>query len=256
MITSSTNSKIKYVRRLQAEKRFRYRENAFVVEGTRWISDLVQLGLPPQMLFTTADWAANGDNTALLEQLPVAAAAVSDPLMAMMSATKTAPGVLAVMPIPQLAIPPRPSLLLVLDEVTNPGNLGTMLRSAGAAGADGILLGPGCVDAYNPKVVRGGMGAQLRLPVQQADWEEIEKELVGMQVWLAAADGDHSYTEVDWHLPSAVIIGNEAQGAAAAADRLATGRLSIPMHAATESLNAAVAASIILFEAARQRHHK
>lgn len=252
MITSATNAKIKHVRRLQAERRFRYRENAFVAEGSRWISDLVQLDLAPQMVFYTANWAASPENLALLGQLP-GAAAVSDPLMALMSDTKTAPGVLAVVPMPALAIAPQPSLLLVLDAVTNPGNLGTMLRSAGAAGADGVILGPGCVDAYNPKVVRGGMGAQLRLPVQQADWGEIEQMLGGMEVWLAAADGDHSYTEVDWQRPAAVIIGNEAQGAAAAANRLATGRLSIPMHAATESLNAAVAASIILFEAARQR---
>jgi RNA methyltransferase, TrmH family len=144
-------------------------------------------------------------------------------------------------------------LLLVLDEISTPGNLGTMLRTAAAAGADGVLLGPGCVDLYNPKVVRGSMGAHLRLPAHSQSWDEIAQTVQRMQVWLATVQAERAYTAVNWQPPSALIIGSEATGASEAARQLATGSITIPMHAATESLNAAMAAGIILFEAVRQR---
>lgn len=163
------------------------------------------------------------------------------------------PGGRAVIPMPQRPLPDKPTLLLVLDEVSTPGNLGTMLRTAGAAGADGVLLGPGCVDLYNPKVVRGSMGAHLRLPVHSQSWAEIAKTVRGMQVWVATVQAERPYT--------AARFGSSPPRSSLAARRpararrpaLATGHITIPMHAATESLNAAMAAGIILFEAARQR---
>jgi TrmH family RNA methyltransferase len=176
--------------------------------------------------------------------------------MAAMSDTETAPGVLAVLPIAPRPLPAAPSLLVILDSVANPGNLGSILRTAAAAGVDGVLLGPGCVDAYNPKVVRGSMGAVLRLPVWAENWEVIGRLAAGLDVWLAAARDGTTYTAVDWHRPSALLIGSEAQGAGAQAERLATGRVTIPMRDETESLNAAMAAGILLFEAARQRGEK
>jgi TrmH family RNA methyltransferase len=97
------------------------------------------------------------------------------------------------------------------------------------------------------------MGAQLRLPIQSANWSVISERTGGLAVWLAAADGETEYTAVNWREPSAIIIGNEAKGAGDAAQELACGRISIPMNDATESLNAAVAAGVMLFEAARQR---
>ncbi len=129
--------------------------------------------------------------------------------MAAMSDTDTAPGVLAVLPIAPRPWPHAPTLLVILDAVGNPGNLGTILRAASAAGADGVLLGPGCVDPWNPKVARGSMGALLRLPVRSASWEEIGEEIGGLDVWLAATGGE-AYATVDWRRPSAILIGGEA----------------------------------------------
>jgi TrmH family RNA methyltransferase len=251
MITSLANTKVKYVQRLQKEKRFRLREQAYVVEGTRWLTEFMRVTYMPSLVLYTAVW--QDQYGSILQQLDTPSQIVSDAVMGAMSDTETPPGVLAIVPMKPLPLPPQPSLLLILDAVTNPGNLGTMLRSAAAAGADGVLLGPDCVDAYNPKVVRGGMGAQVRLPIQSADWAELANLVTGMQVWVAVADGNVAYTAVSWQPPSAIIIGGEANGPGAEALRLATGRVSIPMHADTESLNAAMAASIILFEAARQR---
>src|SRR5690606_1435329 len=107
--------------------------------------------------------------------------------------TETAPGVLAVLPMEPRPWPEAPSLVVILDAVSNPGNLGTVLRAASAAGANGVLLGPGCVDPYNPKVVRGSMGAILRLPVQAASWDEIDRLAAGLVVWLAAARDGVAY---------------------------------------------------------------
>lgn len=253
MITSRTNPQVKYVRRLQADRRFRHDEGVFVVEGTRWMRELAAAGVAPRALYATAAWSGGDEGKALLAALAAETMLVSDKVMAAMSDTETAPGVLAVLPIEPRPWPAAPTLVVILDAVSNPGNLGTILRSAAAAGADGMLLGPGCVDPYNPKVARGSMGALLRLPLRAAGWEAITRLAAGLDVWLAAARDGVAYTAVDWRRPSAILIGGEAHGAGTAAERLATGRVTIPMRDATESLNAALAAGILLFEAARQR---
>ena len=253
MITSRTNAQVKYIRRLVAERRFRAEEGAFVVEGTRWMRELVAAGLSPRALYVTPEWEAGAEGEALSAALGVETTPVEAPVMAAMSDTDTAPGVLAVLPISPRPLPAAPTLLLILDAIGNPGNLGSILRTAAAAGADGVLLGPGSVDAYNPKVVRGSMGALLRLPIWQENWEVIARLTNGLDVWLATARDGVAYTAVDWKRPVALLIGSEAQGAGAQAERLATGRVTIPMRDKTESLNAAMAAGILLFEAARQR---
>lgn len=255
MITSVTNPKIKYVKRLQNDRGFREAERAFVIEGTRLLAELVHFQVEPRLLLATENWLASAEGQALLADPAVnrVLELVKDNVMSAASQTQTPPGVLAVAPIISRPLPDHPTFLLILDQLSNPGNMGTMLRTAAAAGVDGVLLGPGNVDAYNPKVVRGGMGAHLRLPIITADWPSITEQTRGLAIWLAAVDQATSYTDVDWRQPSALIIGSEAAGAGQQAQQLATGRVTIPMHYATESLNAAVAAGIILFEAVRQR---
>ncbi len=251
MITSLANPKVKYIRRLQNERRFRQKEQLFIFEGTRWLKEFLSTPLRPTLIFYTAVWQERHDP--ILQQLDVPIQIVTPEVMSAISDTETPQGVLGVVPIQPISISDQPSLLLLLDAVTNPGNLGTMLRSAAAAGVDGVLLSPGCVDPYNPKVIRGGMGAHLRLPIHQANWDTIGQQIAHTNVWVASAEGEQTYTAVSWQTPSTLIIGGEANGATEQSLNLATGKIAIPMHAATESLNAAVAASVILFEAARQR---
>jgi TrmH family RNA methyltransferase len=242
------------------DKRLRLQESLFVAEGTRWLKEVVRLSVTPTLLFYTEQWAQTAVHADLLQQVPLSPQIVSEPVMAAMSDTQTPPGILLALPMQPSPIPPRPDLLLILDGVTNPGNLGTILRTAGAAGVDAVLLGPDCVDAYNPKVVRGGMGAHLRLPLWHLSWPEIAAQVGGLQVWLADVAQGVAYTAVDWRQPSALIIGSEATGVGAEAvalvkgNPLANGRLTIPMQSDTESLNAAMATGVILFEAMRQRH--
>ena len=256
MISSESNSKVKQVRRLQSDRRFRARERLFVVEGTRWLAELTAPTAPPlEMLFATAEWLADPAHKALVAQLPLSPLLVTPEVMAVISDTDTPAGGLAVLAWPTRPWPTDPSFLLILDALRDPGNLGTIIRTAAAAGVDGLLLGPGCVDPFNPKVVRSSMGAILRLPLQRASsWEDIAAHTAELQLFLAAGEGQTSYTAVDWRQPSALIIGGEADGAGRSARKLAHTAVSIPMAQAVESLNAAVAASIILFEAVRQRN--
>jgi TrmH family RNA methyltransferase len=157
------------------------------------------------------------------------------------------------LPFPQLEVPAHPSLLLIVDALRDPGNLGTLLRSAAGANADAAILAPGTVDAYNPKVVRGAMGAHFRVPVLTEDWNAIATRVHGLDVWLAAANAETLYTQVDWGRPCALIVGGEAEGISERASKLAMGRAGIPLARGVESLNAGVAGSIFLFEIARQR---
>lgn len=253
MITSTANSKIKRVRRLQQERRFRERQQAYVVEGTRWLQEAAPELATQATVFYTANWAGAPQNEELLACFEQRPQEVSEEVMAAMSDVATPQGVLAVLPIRPRPLLPTPPLLIVLDGLQTPGNLGTLLRTAAAAGADGMLLAPGSVDAYNPKVVRGAMGAHLRLPIHSVDWDEIRRLTAHTAIWLATASGAVSYTDANWRRPSTLIIGSEAHGGGEQARRLAQNTVYIPMHADTESLNAAMAAGIILFEAARQR---
>jgi TrmH family RNA methyltransferase len=166
----------------------------------------------------------------------------------------TPQGIAVVTPLPRLPLPAAPTLTLVLDQVRDPGNAGTLLRSAEAAGASLVLFTPNTVDPYNDKVVRAGMGAHFRLPLQAySSWAEIDALLAPTpQRYLADAHAGLAYDQVDWRKPAALIISGETAGASPEARRTAQ-PIAIPMHSRVESLNAAVAGAVILFEAARQR---
>jgi RNA methyltransferase, TrmH family len=253
VITSPHNERVKQVRAL-VRRRVREREARFVVEGTRLVEEMVRAGLRPALVFYTPDWLASPPAQPLraaLEQAEAGAWLVSDAVLEACAETESPQGVLAV--VPYYPLPPRPGLILILDRLRDPGNLGTILRSAQAAGVGQVILTPETVDLHNPKVVRGAMGAHFRLPIARLDWEAVHDRVAGRTVWLADALGPVAYDAVDWSAPSALIIGGEAEGAGRAARSLAAGGVSIPMTAETESLNAAMAATVILFEAARQR---
>ena len=256
MITSSQNEKARYLRALQDRRRFRQQEQRLVFEGVRLVEEAVLVGFAPVFAFYTEPLAADERGRSLLAALGalgVPSYAVSEAVLAACSDTETPQGVLAVLPIPTPASPPRPTLTLVVDGVRDPGNLGTMLRTALAAGVEQVVLAPGTVDVTSPKVVRAAMGAHLRLPTATLGWEAIAAAVRDCDVWLAAASGAQFYTAVDWTRPAALVVGSEAEGASAQGHCIANGLVSIPMAAGVESLNAAVAAAVIIFEAARQR---
>ncbi len=169
--------------------------------------------------------------------------------------TESPQGILAISDFPDLdvSVGDTSPLLLIADQIRDPGNLGTLIRSAHGAGAHAMLVTPGTVDPYSPKVVRAGMGSHFQLPIQVLDWSHPPTVLTSCTTYAAVANGNLRYDDVDWSSPTALIVGNETNGPSDAALGYAFDTVGIPLAVTLESLNAGVAGSVILFEAARQR---
>lgn len=253
MITSLHNDRVKLAHALQTAAKARRKERKIALEGVRLLRDALAQGYTPDFILydpTLIDEKeiVGAQPAALLraQYLPV-----SSEVMRHISATEQPPGVVGVFPMPDATLPDAPQRVLILDDLRDPGNLGTILRTAAAAGVEAVLLSPKTVDPYNPKALRGGMGAHFRIPLAEGSWGEIGAYCAGLHIYLADMTGDVAYDAADWSRPWALIIGSEAHGDSAEASQLAHQRVYIPMAGDTESLNAAVAAGVILFAAKR-----
>jgi TrmH family RNA methyltransferase len=256
MITSALNSRIKWARSLQNDVKARREAKAFVVEGVRLVEEAMASGWDIQWMIYTEDLSARG--RALVENYIHSGGEpdiVTIQVMKTVSDTQAPQGILAVVGIKPPNMPERPDFIFVADSMRDPGNLGTMIRTAAAAGVQVVLTSVGTVDPYAPKVVRSAMGAHFHLPVISQGWDEIEVMIRrhGLAVYLADAASDLPYTQANFRDPLVLVIGGEAGGASPAAFRLAMARVAIHMPGRSESLNAAVAAGILLFEVVRQR---
>lgn len=255
MIRSVQNPKVQRIKALQGRAKERRQLGAFVVEGVRLAEEAVASDWAINQAFYTSQLDERG--RALLTQLEarqVPIDEVSPEVMQACSDTRTPQGLLLELAAGQPQLPAALSLVLILDQVGDPGNVGTLLRSAAAAGADAALLAPGSADAFAPKVLRSGMGAQFRLPVLSMDWEQIRTFLSehGLHPYLAEANLGRPFDEIDFTGKLAFIIGGEAEGPSPQARALGE-TIHIPMPGQIESLNAATAGSLLLFEAVRQR---
>lgn len=245
MLTSANNPRVRLVQTLLARARSRRKQGLVVLEGQRLVHDALGQGQRPAFIL----------HTPAVEPPPHTQAIAIDPaLMRRISDTRQPQGLLAVFPMPQGALPAEAHLLLILDGIRDPGNLGTILRAAAAAGADAVLLAPGCVDLWSPKTLRAGMGAHFRVPVAECAMAEIVQRTQRMSVVLADSRGERRHDELDWTRPCALVIGGEARGADEPLRQLARERVRIPMAAEDYSLNAAMAAAVLLFEARRRRN--
>jgi len=257
MITSTSNPRIREARKLQRARQ-RRRQGRMLIEGVRLVDDAWRAGVQPEILFYAPDVIdANPRAQTLLagmQEAGVDCVPCVEGVLAALTETVTPQGIVTVVPLPTLPLPDQPSLIMVLDQVREPGNAGALLRTAEAAGAGLVIFAPNTVDPFNAKAVRAGMGAHFRLPLRVCTtWADV-RDLLGPErpLYLAEAGGALFYDEVDWRQSAALVIGGEADGASAEARRVAT-PITIPMLGGVESLNAAVAGSVILFEAARQR---
>lgn len=256
MITSNANPKIKWVRSLLTQPKARRVEGVFVIEGVRLIEEALHANYPLRLLLHTPNL---NERAAAIRQICEARAisieTVAPQVLDSLSDTQTPQGVLAIAEQRPLDLPSSINFLLIADEVRDPGNLGTMLRSAAAFGCDAVALAPGCADVFSPKVLRAAMGAHFHLSIVQAVWDEIAAlvALHGLHPFVAAARQGVSCDAADLRQPLALMIGGEAQGAGEQAFALAAETLQIPMPGAAESLNAAMAAAILLYEVTRQR---
>jgi RNA methyltransferase, TrmH family len=260
MLTSAHNPRLVRIRSLLEKKKAREEERAFVVEGVRLAEEALAAGWTPTEVLFTAQLAERGQ--AVVNGFRQAGAEVTEiapRLMDALTGTETPQGLLAVLPMRSLPLPSNRDFLLIADALRDPGNLGTLLRTAAAAGVQGVLLAPGTTDAFAPKVLRAGMGAHFRLPVYILSWGEIRalcKPLEtgpALRIFLAEVAEGAACWDLDLRQPLALMVGSEAEGASREAVDLADQAVTIPMPGKSESLNAAIAASILLFEIVRQR---
>lgn len=257
MITSSQNPKIKLIRALAGRPRERRENGAFLAEGVRLVEEAFSAGWDFRFVLYTDGLSPRGVD--LLQSLTakgVDVEHVGEDLFQSMTETETPQGILAALalnPPGTLQPPAKPDFVLIPDQIRDPGNLGTLLRTAAAAGVQAVFIPPETTDPFAPKVVRAGMGAHFRLPILSLSWDQLQVQVEGMSVYLSDAEGEKSCWEVDFTHPTALVIGGEADGASVEVRQLAAEMIRIPMPGHMESLNAGVAGAVLMYEAVRQR---
>ena len=255
MITSASNPRVKNLKQLLRKARARDEQGVFVAEGVKMFREaprerIEEVYVSQSLYERQGRELLDGWEPEVLGDLVFAA--VSD--------TQTPQGILCVVRQSRYQaeeiINRKNAHLLILENLQDPGNLGTIIRSAEGAGVDGVILSKDCVDMYNPKTIRSTMGSIYRMPFVYADCLDDILVLLkenGIRTYAAHLEGQSSYDREDYRAGCAFLIGNEGSGLSEALSRKADVRIRIPMHGKLESLNAAVAASILMYEASRQR---
>jgi TrmH family RNA methyltransferase len=257
MITSSANAKVKNVMNLVKKAKARKLSGLFVAEGLRIFREI-----PRDMidsLFVSESFLMDESHRKLIEGL--SCEVVSDEVFNAMSDTQTPQGILALVrqfsyKMEDLQTKGSPAFLMILESIQDPGNLGTIIRAGEGAGVTGVIMDDATADIYNPKVIRSTMGSVFRVPfVYTNDLSGTLKNLKvqGVRLYAAHLEGRNNYEKEDYTVDTGFLIGNEGNGLTEETSALADALVKIPMMGKVESLNAAVAASILMFEAARQR---
>lgn len=263
-ITSSSNPTIKMIKSLYKRKE-RWNKKLFIVEGIKIVEECIDYDYPIEYIVYSDQLLKVIGGKELLDKVNSLSnlIKVPDRLFNEISDVETPQGILAVVPfrtskIEDIDVDNKPFLLL-LDRVQDPGNLGSIIRTADAFGIDGIIVTEGCVDVYNPKVVRATMGSILRVPIyHHKSSQDIIMQLKkkGATVYSTSLEGKEFIQNMDFKQFSLLIIGNESKGVSISLEGLADNLIKIPMVGKAESLNAAVASSIIMYECLRQRLNK
>ena len=264
MITSRDNSLLRRVRAVRDGKI----DDLIFVEGLRLCAEVLRSSLPIEAVVYSEEIARKEKAKQLLNELNDLCGrlvSVSETLLASISYTKTPQGIIVLAARPEMdeakftARQPATPLLVVMHGINNPVNVGAIVRTAEAAGATGAITTGNSTDPFSPKALRGAMGSAFRLPIWiEATYADVLGwcEERGIETVCADVQGSTLYTDIDWTGPSALIVGPESTGLTTAEISLANTVVKIPMHGQVESLNVAMAASIVLYEAARQRAAK
>ena len=257
MITSTSNVQIKQIIGLLKKSKERKEQKAFVVEGRKMFEEICQDKSRVVKAYFSDSYVKEQYDGRALPEVPYEI--VADAVFDAMAETVTPQGVLAIVKMPEYSLKDmlaEAGTLVLLENLRDPGNLGTIIRTAEAAGVSGVILSRESVDIYNPKVIRSTMGAVYRVPfLYVEDFMELLKELREKEVRLLAAHlkGTKTFDKADYSGKVGILIGNEANGLSEEASELANERVLIPMAGSVESLNAAVAAALLMYEAFRKQ---
>ncbi|HZK18364.1 MAG TPA: RNA methyltransferase [Clostridia bacterium] len=249
------------------QRKFREAEGKFLVEGVRFVEEALKSDWEVEALICSHSFRASDRNLnffrdVCIHETPLWLAA--DNIIKAVTSTQTPQGIVALVRIKETTIDHilapnndsnRNPLVLVVDGVQDPGNLGTMIRNADAAGVDGVVLLKGTVDLFNPKALRATMGSLFHIPVVDATIEDFGEKAKnnGVRVFVADPKGQIAVWEADLTLPVALVLANEAHGVSDAVKSIADKFVTIPMPGKAESLNVATSTAIILYEAVKQR---
>lgn len=256
IITSKKNSYLKQLRKLYDSNQ-RQKQGKFILEGKRIIDGALKAGAVFDVIFMTPQFAENESSIQELKKKTdnVIIKVVHRQLIQKISDTINPQGIIAIANEVQYKyrdIVSNSRCILVLDRLQDPGNMGTLIRTAVAAGADGIIALKGCVDIYNLKVLRATMGAIFNIPIisriSLSEFKEIREDNMEFKLIAAAAQGDMYYYELDYNFPFMLIIGNEANGVSGELINYSDLFVKIPLIGDIESLNAAMACGIILYD--------
>lgn len=262
MIESSSNPQIKYLHRLGKSSRFRKAENVFLAEGFKMIKEALLHKLAVKLYVTEA--ARKSDRKEYLEIFRLAqetgiyVETVSEKVFQSICDTMNPQGVLAIVKMPAYELESYLSeqvRFLCLEDINDPGNLGTMMRTAEGAGMTGVIMSKRTVDLFNPKVVRATMGSLFRVPFFYSDCLEETIGLLkskGVTIYGAHLQGSVPYDKVSYNGSVCLMIGNEANGLSESVTMLADTCIRIPMEGQLESLNAAVSAALLMYEIKRR----
>lgn len=261
MITSTANARVKELVQLQKKSKIRNEQGVFLVEGIKMYQEIPQEQLVKVYVSETFADRHQEEINRISDKRKLEY--LSDHVFQYVSDTKTPQGILCVVRQSSYRLAElleaKNAHLLVLDNLQDPGNLGTILRTAEGAGVTGVIISKESVDIYNPKVIRSTMGSIYRVPfVYVEDLQEVLGQLRehGISTYAAHLDGENSYDKEDYTKKTAFLIGNEGNGLRKEIADLADTWIRIPMQGQVESLNAAIATSVLMFEAARQRRNQ
>lgn len=265
MITSTANKQVKRVIALMEKARTRKKEQCYIAEGKRLLQEVPKQDVEALFVAESAyiqlqrqalGNAEKGTDLFWVQQLPYEV--VSDSVFRQMAGTVAPQGVLGIVRQPvyrlEQVLDRQGHSVLFLEDLQDPGNLGTIFRTAEAAGVSGIVMSGGCVDLFNPKVIRATMGAIYRIPfvVMELGAAVRNFQQMGGLVYAAHLKGEQQHYQIQYPLKPGFLIGNEGNGLTEETAKLADCYLRIPMEGQTESLNAAVAAALLVYEAKRQ----
>lgn len=252
IIKSKSNKKLSFIRELMEKPKERKRRGVFIVEGIKMVKEALELGLVEELYLSQSFYNKIEHEDFLIK---TGFSLFSDELFSRISETVSPQGIMGLVKMPQYELSSvlheDELKLLVLEGISDPGNLGTMIRTAEGAGITAVIISSDSVDLFNPKVVRSTMGSIFRLPfilTKNLTYTIKELKQMGLHFYAAHLKAEQSFQTVSYEKKSAVLIGNEARGLTDEITALCDSYIKIPMKGKVESLNASIAAALIMYE--------